>query len=102
MAIPRSEARDKLSLTFQTSVQPADAGVIGTLSMAVPAIEPLVINRDLAQVGSGAQVLRVGVAIKCGSISEPITSQQIVLTIQDETGRVLLTQSLDYEKHWCQ
>lgn len=102
IAIPRSEARDKLSLTFQTSVQPADAGVIGTLSMAVPAIEPLVINRDLAQVGSGAQVLRVGVAIKCGSISEPITSQQIVLTIQDETGRVLLTQSLDYEKHWCQ
>ncbi len=102
LALPRSEARDKLSLTFHTSVLPLDAGVVGTLSMAVPAVEPLVISRDLAQVGSGDQVLRVGLAINCGSITEPITSQQLIMTIQDKAGRTLLTQTLDYEKHWCQ
>jgi hypothetical protein len=102
LAFPRSEARDKLSLTFQTSVLPVDAGVIGVLSLAVPAIEPLVITRDLAQVGSGDQVLRAGVAINCGLAAEPITSQQIILTIQDTAGQTLLTQTVDYEKHWCQ
>jgi hypothetical protein len=102
LAFPRREGRDNLSLTFRTNVLPADAGIIGTLSMAVPPIEPLVTNRDLAQVGSGEQVLRVGVAINCGSIVEPITSQQIVLTLRDDTGRVLLTQPVDYEKRWCQ
>ncbi len=102
LALPRSEARDKLSLTFQTSVLPADAGMIGTLSMAVPGIEPLVVSRDLAQVGSGDQTLRVGVAINCGPVTEPIVSQQIILTIQDEANRVLLTQPMDYQKHWCQ
>jgi hypothetical protein len=102
LAQPRSEGRDNLSLTFRTSVLPADAGTIGTLSMAVPAIEPLVIDRDLAQVGSGEQVLRVGVTINCGSITEPIVSQQIVLTIRNEAGQVVLTQPLDYVKRWCQ
>ncbi|HTP07881.1 MAG TPA: hypothetical protein VMP08_06505, partial [Anaerolineae bacterium] len=77
-------------------------GIIGSLSMAVPAVEPLVVNRDLAQVGSGEQVLRVGVSINCGSVVEPITSQQIVLTIHDDTGQTLLTQTVDYEKRWCQ
>jgi len=102
LAFPRSEARDRLSLTFRTSVLPADAGIIGTLSLAVPALEPLVINRDLAQVGSGEQVLRVGMTINCGSIIEPIVSEQVVLTIQDDAGQVLLTQPVDYEKRWCQ
>ncbi len=102
LALPRSEARDRLSLTFSTSVLPIDAGIIGTLSMAIPPIESLVINRDLAQVGSGDQVLRVGVAINCGSSTGPITSEQVVLTVQDETGHVMLTQPIDYEKHWCQ
>jgi hypothetical protein len=102
LAFPRSEARDRLSLTFRTSVLPADAGIIGTLSLAVPALEPLVINRDLAQVGSGEQVLRVGMTINCGSIVEPIVSEQVVLTIQDDAGQVLLTQPVDYEKRWCQ
>ena len=91
-----------MSLTFRTSVQPADAGIIGTLSMAVLPIEPLVINRDLAQVGSGDQVLRVGLAINCGSIVEPITSRQIVLTIRNDAGQTLLTQTVDYEKRWCE
>ncbi len=102
LAFPRSEARDRLSLTFRTSVQPVDAGVIGTLSMAVPAVEQLVSSRDLAQVGSGDQVLQVSVAINCGSIAGPITSQQIILTVQDATGQVLLSQPVDYVKRWCQ
>ena len=102
LAFPRSEGGDNLSLTFRTTVLPADAGIIGTLSMAVPAVEPLVVNRDLAQIGSGEQVLRVGVTINCRSIVDPIISQQIVLTIRDDTGQTLLTQTVDYEKRWCQ
>jgi serine/threonine-protein kinase len=102
LALPRSEDRDSLSLTFRTAVLPADAGVVGMLSMAVPPVESRVINRDLAQVGSGDQVLQVGVAINCGPSAEPIISQQIILTIRDQTGRVLLTEPVPYEKHWCQ
>jgi serine/threonine-protein kinase len=102
LALPRSEGRDNLSLTFRTDVQPDDAGVVGTLSLAVPAVEPYVINRDLAQIGSGEQVLRVGVAINCGAITDPITSQQIILTIRNAAGQVLLTQPVDYQKRWCQ
>ena len=81
---------------------PADAGIVGTLALAVPAVESLVVSRDLAQVGSGDQVLRAGVTINCGSIGEPTTSRQIVLTIRDDTGRALFTETLDYEKRWCQ
>ena len=102
LALPRSEGRDSLSLAFQTNIQPADAGVIGTLSLAVPAVESFVRDRTLAQVGSGDQVLRVAVAINCGQVVDPITSQQIVLTLHDETGTVLLTQTVDYEKRWCE
>lgn len=102
LALPRSEGRDNLSLAFQTNILPANAGVIGTLSMAVPAVEPFVLDRTLAQVGSGDQVLRVAVAINCGNVAEPITSQQIILTLRDETGKMLLTQPLEYEKRWCE
>jgi hypothetical protein len=102
LAFPRSQGRDNLSLAFQTNILPADAGVIGTLSLAVPAVEPFVIDRTLAQVGSGDQVLRVAVAINCGKVIEPITSPQIVLTLRDETGKALLTQSFEYEKQWCE
>jgi hypothetical protein len=102
LVIPRSEGRDTLLLTFRTNVLPADAGIVGTLSMEVPAVEPLVLDRTLAQVGSGEQVLRVGVTINCGPNMEPLTSQQIILTIQNDAGQALLTQTLDYEKRWCQ
>jgi len=102
LALPRSAGRDNLSLAFQTNVLPADAGVIGTLSMTIPAVEPFVIDRELAQVGSGDQVLRVAVAINCGKVIDPITSPQIVLTLRDEAGNVLLTQAIDYQKHWCE
>ena len=91
-----------MALAFQTTVLPADAGVIGTLSMAVPAIEPFVIDRELAQVGSGDQVLRVAVTINCGRVSDPVISPQIVLTLRDPAGAVLLTQAVDYQKRWCE
>jgi hypothetical protein len=102
LAFPRSEGRDILSLTFRTNILPASAGIIGTLSMAVPSVEPFVLDRTLAQVGSGEQVLRLAVAINCGKVTEPITSQQIILTMRDEKGNVLLTQPLEYEKRWCE
>ncbi len=70
--------------------------------MAVPAVEPLVLHQDLAQVGSGEQVLRVGVAVNCGLSTGPLTSQQIILTIRDQAGQVLLTQPMDYQKRWCE
>ncbi len=102
LALPRSEGRDNLTLTFSTNIAPADAGIIGTLSMAVPAVEPLVLDRTLAQVGSGEQVLRVAVSVNCGKTVETITSQQIVLTLQDNQGNVLLSQTVPYVKSWCQ
>lgn len=102
LTFPRSEGRDNLMLTFRTTVSPADAGIVGVLSMDVPAVEPLVLNRTLAQVGSGEQVLRVGMSINCGQAQGPITSQQVALTIRADDGRVLLTQSLDYVKRWCE
>jgi serine/threonine protein kinase len=102
LVFPRSEGRDNLSLAFQTNVVPANAGIIGTLSIAVPAVESYVLDRTLAQVGSGEQVLRVTVSINCGKVTEPITSQQIILTLRDEKGKVLLTQSVAYEKRWCE
>lgn len=102
LVFPRSEGRDNLSLTFHTNILPADAGVIGTLSMAVPAVEPFVSNRTLAQVGSGDQVLRVAVAVNCGPGVGPLTSQQIVLTLRDEKDKVLLTQPFEYQKRWCE
>ena len=102
LALPRSAGRDNLTLAFQTNVLPADVGVIGTLSMEVPAVESFVIDRTLAQVGSGDQVLRVAVAINCGKVVDPIISPQIVLTLRDETGNVLLTQAFDYLKRWCE
>ena len=102
LAFPRSEGRDNLSLTFRTRVSPADAGIIGTLSMAVPDVEERVLNRDLAQIGSGDQVLRAGVSINCAGAEGPIISQQIVLTIRDTNNKVLLTQPVDYVKRWCQ
>jgi hypothetical protein len=76
--------------------------MVGTLSMSVPDVEPFVLDRALAQVGSGEQVLRVAVSINCSSVPGPITSQQVVLTIHDDRGRVLLTQPLDYVKRWCE
>jgi hypothetical protein len=102
LAFPRNEGRDNLSLAFQTAILPADAGVIGTLSMAVPAVEPFVIDRTLAQVGSGDQVLRVALSINCGKVVGPITSPQIILTLRDDRGKALLIQSLEYEKQWCE
>jgi serine/threonine-protein kinase len=102
LAIPRRETRDTLSLTFRTSVLPADAGVIGVLSMSVPAVEALTIDRVLAQVGSGDQVLRVGVSINCGAVVEPIVSDQVIVTLRDADGQTLLTQTFDYIKRWCQ
>jgi hypothetical protein len=102
LALPRGEGRDNLSLAFQTNILPVDSGVIGTLSMAVPAVEPYVIDRELAQVGSGDQVLRVAVAINCGKVIDPITSPQIVLTLRDPAGAVLLMQAVDYQKRWCE
>ncbi len=102
LAFPRSEGRDSLSLTFGTNVLPADAGIIGTLSMSVPAVEPFVTDRMLAQVGSGEQVLQVGVSINCGKTAGSVTSDQVVLTIGAQDGRVLLTQPVEYVKRWCE
>ncbi len=101
LALPRSDGSDSLSLTFNTTILPADAGVIGTLSLSVPGLESLVIAQTLAQVSSGEQVLVVGLHLNCGLNPEPLTSRQILLTIRDTANRVLLSQSMDYVKRWC-
>ena len=102
LTFPRSEGRDNLSLTFRTAIVPVDAGIIGTLSMAVPDVEERVLDRSWAQVGSGDQVLRVAVAINCAGADGPITSRQIILTLRAPDGKVLLTQPVDYVKRWCE
>jgi serine/threonine-protein kinase len=101
LAIPRQEDRQSLALTFRTNIQPADAGVIGTLTLSVPEIEPFVEDRTLAEVGSGEQVLRVAVTVSCARMTPPLTSQQVVLTLHNPRGQVLRTQTLDYIKRWC-
>jgi serine/threonine protein kinase len=102
LAVPRREDQQSLALTFRTSVQPRDAGVIGTLTLSVPDVEPYIEDRTLAEVGSDEQVLRVAVAVNCARMVVPVTSRQIVLIVRDKQGKVLLTQPLDYEKRWCQ
>jgi serine/threonine protein kinase len=101
LVIPRQENRQSLGLTFSTNVLPPDAGVIGTLSLSVPEVEPFVSDRTLAQVGSGEQVLRVAVEVSCARMTTPVTSRQAILTLLDAQGRVLLTQTFEYIKRWC-
>ncbi len=101
LVIPRQEDRQSLGLTFHTNILPPDAGMIGTLALSVPEVEPFVVDRTLAQVGSGDQVLRVAVEVSCARMTPPITSRQAVLTLLDAQGKVLLTQTFDYIKRWC-
>ncbi len=98
---PRSEDRASLSLSFRTHVRPDDISPIGMLWMSVPSIEPLVIDRGLAQVGAGEQVMSVSILIDCGLVPGPITTQQIELTIRDNQGIAILSQMMDYTKTWC-
>ena len=70
--------------------------------MAIPEVEPFVSDRALAQVGSGEQVLRVAITINCAKVTGPLISQQIILTLQDDQGKVLLTQPVPYIKRWCE
>ena len=102
LLMPRLETRTSLNLLFHTHVRPDDAGTIGTLSLSIPPIESRVINRGLAQVGSGEQSLQVSVSINCGSAPQRITTEQIVLTIRDDQGNTLFSQTLDYIKRWCE
>jgi serine/threonine-protein kinase len=102
LLIPRKDEPATLSLSFGTRILPADRGVIGILSMSIPPIEPYVIDRGLAQVGSGEQAPRVSITIDCHPVIDPIITRQIIVTLTDERGSVLLSQTFDYTKRWCQ
>jgi serine/threonine-protein kinase len=102
LLMPRHENSSRLELFFNTHISPENAGPIGTLSMSIPAIEPLIVDRDFSQVGSGDQTLSASIAINCMLASGPIETQQVVLIIQSEQRRVIFSQVLDYRKTWCQ
>lgn len=102
LLLPRKEDRSSLTLMFLTHVKPKDIGVIGDLYMSVPAIEPLIVDRGLAQVGSGDQKLSVSLSINCSLVQQPITTSQILLIIRNNQGQIIYTQSLDFTKTWCQ
>jgi hypothetical protein len=102
LMIPRFEDRSVLSLSFGTYVRPDNISPVGMLSMSVPAVEPYVTSRDLADVGAGNQVLRVGVHIDCNKVVGPLISDQVVITLRTPAGAVLATQSFEYIKRWCE
>jgi tRNA A-37 threonylcarbamoyl transferase component Bud32 len=101
LMIPRQADRSTLILTFRTIVQPVDSGPIGLLSLQAPGIEPGVSEPILAQVGSGEQTLRVGLSVDCRRVPEPITTNEVSLTLRAESGEELLSQTLNYIKRWC-
>ncbi len=101
LLIPRRDDPSTLALSFHTHVTPDDHGPSGTLSMSIPPIEPYVLTRDLAQIGSGEQVLRVSIRINCGRVFDPIITRQVFLTIRDDQGGILLNQTIAYTKRWC-
>jgi serine/threonine protein kinase len=101
LLMPRQDDSMTLGLSFGTRIQPVDRGLIGTLSMSIPLIEPYVIERGLAQVGSGEQSLRVSITVDCRQMIDPITTQQVIITLTDTSGKVLLSQTFDYTKRWC-
>src|SRR5512143_2629432 len=102
LLIPRRESQTQLALLFSTHIRPENAGPIGLLSISIPPIEPLVVNRQLAQVGSGEQTLAASIAINCNLLPEPIETRQLLLIIRNPQGSVIYAQALDYIKTWCQ
>jgi hypothetical protein len=100
--IPRQDEPTTLGLTFSTHVRPDDFGPIGLLSMSIPPIEPYVVERDLAQVGSGTQALRVAVRISCLHVEDPLVTQQVIVTLRDPQGQLILSQTFEYVKRWCE
>ncbi|MBP7687654.1 MAG: protein kinase [Thermoflexales bacterium] len=101
LMIPRQSDRTTLILTFRTVVRPSDSGPLGLLSLQVPGIDPTLIEPILAQVGSGEQTLRVGVSVDCRRWLESFTTDQVIVTLTSESGRVLLSQTVQYFKTWC-
>jgi len=98
---PRQDTPELLSLTFTTRVWPGDAGPIGTLSMTVPGAESYVIDRQLAQLGSGEQTLRVSLRIDCKRAPSPLMTREVILTLRAAGGQVLREQAVLYVKRWC-
>ena len=102
LLMPRRESQTQLALLFSTHIRPDNAGPIGLLSISIPPIEPLVVDRQLAQVGSGEQTLAASIGINCNLLPEPIETRQLLLIIRNTQGSVIYAQALDYIKRWCQ
>jgi hypothetical protein len=71
------------------------------LSLSAPGLDSNLSEPILAQVGSGEQTLRVGLSVDCRRVLEPITTNEVILALQAESGEVLLSQTLSYTKRWC-
>ena len=86
--IPRQADRSTLILTFHTVIRPVDSGPLGLLSLQVPGLASDWIEPILAQVGSGEQTLRVGVDVDCRKVPQPITTNEVIVTLRtaDRSG----------------
>jgi serine/threonine protein kinase len=102
LLMPRRENSSRLELFFSTHVAPEDSGPIGSLSLSIPAIEPLIIDRGFSQVGSGEQTVSAAITIDCKLATGPIETQQVTLIIQAQNGRVIFSQVIEYRKTWCE
>lgn len=102
LLIPRKDDRASLMLLFHTHIRPDNAGPIGMLSMSIPAIEPLIQDRSLATLGSGDQTVGASIVLNCNLLVDSITTQQVLLIVQDAQGKTIYAQALDYMKTWCQ
>ncbi len=101
LMIPRQADRSTLILTFHTVIRPVDSGPLGLLSLQVPGLAADWTAPILAQVGSGEQTLRVGVDVDCRKVPQPITTNEVIVTLRTATDRVVVSQSFEYLKTWC-
>lgn len=101
LLMPRRENNSRLELFFSTRVSPENVGPIGSLSLSIPAIEPLISDRAFSQVGSGEQTVSAAITIDCKLTPAPIETQQVTLIIQNDQGRVIFSQVIEYRKTWC-
>ncbi len=101
LMMPRVSDRTTLILTFRTFVSPPDSGPLGVLSLRVAGLDASVSEPIQAQVGSGEQTLRVGVTVDCRRVPRSLTTDQVLLTLTSDTGRELLSQTVQFRKTWC-
>jgi len=101
--IPQTNDSARLDLFFDAVVEPSTGGPFGQLFPYLPEIGSLVTARVGAQVSSGTQLLHVTLLVDCRQISQPYTTNQVLLEIRrNESGPLLWAATLEYARTWCE